>query len=125
LGVGAPAPAPAARAAVTPDVAVLSRGLRVRGGAVRVAVRCVATTPCAGLATLRSDAKLRIGARRAALALGTTPFSLAPGTATTLVIRPARRALARLAGRDALAVRVSAAPASGEPASRLLVLRLH
>jgi hypothetical protein len=126
LGVGRPAaPPPPPPAATAPDVAVLSRGLRVRGGAVRLAVRCVATTPCAGVATLRSAARLRLGARRARVALGATTFSLRPGRAATLVIRPAPRALARLAGRDALAVRATAAPRSGAPASRLLVLRLH
>jgi len=59
------------------------------------------------------------------LALGHAPYALEPGRVTTLVIRPAPRALAHLGRRTALPVRVVAAPASGEPASRALVLRLR
>ena len=79
----------------------------------------------AGVAKLRSRAKLRLGARRAVLALGRAPYALEPGRATTLVLRPAPRALALLGRRTTLPVRVVAAPASGEAGSRVLDLRLR
>lgn len=133
VGVGTPAPPPAPPLAPPPatsagqadGVVILSPGLRLAGGAVRVAVRCASTAPCRGVVAVRSDTPVRSGSRRAVLALGRVAVSLAAGRAASLLVRLTPRALASASTRRALAVRVLATPADGDPVARRLVLRLR
>lgn len=108
-------------AAPRPVVTLASTRLRDANGRIALKLRCAAA-PCAGTISIQTASKVRVGKRRLIVAV-TRPvhYALAAGESRTLKLRTSAAARTLLRKRS-LSVRVTTAPASGDPLSRRLTV---
>jgi len=118
---GAPAPAPAPK---TPAARVASGALQARGGRVAVRLALGGTVSTAATVTVRSAARVRVGHRRARVAITRRALvSLPAGTPVVERLTLSRTGRALLGRRAALRVVVAVRPLVGEAGRRTVTLR--
>lgn len=117
-------PAPAPPATTTPAARVASGTLHARNGRVAVRLALDGTVSTAATVTVRSAARVRVGHRRARVAITRRALvSLPAGTPVVKRLALTRTARALLGRRATLRVVVAVRPLVGDPGRRTVTLR--
>jgi hypothetical protein len=104
---------------------IRSTKLTASKGRVAVKLSCskAATVKCTGKLTLRTAAKVKLGAKRAVVTVGSASYSVSPGRSSTVRVKVGSKGRRLLHKVRSVRVRISVTPTGGKATTRAVTLR--